>query len=90
MCPFFNLISAGIAQGFADGVGTKAQFNQPNMAIKDPQTGIIFVSDHLNQRIRMIDPLSNAVTTIAGDGAGGDNNGRCPTCTDGMICLHRL
>jgi sugar lactone lactonase YvrE len=66
----------GNGNGFADGVGTNAIFNQP-FAITLDNLGNIYVADQNNYCIRMISTTNN-VTTIAGtpgvmgykDGAG--------------------
>ncbi|MDR2208970.1 MAG: hypothetical protein LBE22_08380 [Azoarcus sp.] len=51
-------------EGFADGMGSAAQFNQPtNIAID--ATGIIYVADTWNHRIRRITP-EGYVSTLAG------------------------
>ncbi len=59
---------AGGSEGFADGVGTAAEFNNPyNVAID--LLGNIIVSDRDNHRIRSID-TGRVVSTIAGGDAG--------------------
>lgn len=57
---------AGSVQGFADGQGTDAMFNNPQSIAVD-QAGNVYVADSGNNRIRMIDSQGN-VTTIAGTG----------------------
>lgn len=67
---------AGIA-GFQDGAAATARFNQPwGIAIDD--TGNLYVSDFLNQRIRKID-TAGKVSTVAGTGVAGLKNGRGDT-----------
>ena len=61
------------AQGFADGQGTAARFAQP-MGIALEANGNLLVADSWNLRIREVTPQS-AVTTWAGSGAVGVDNG---------------
>lgn len=52
--------------GYADGIGEKAQFNEPSSLALGPN-GYLYVADTGNQRIRMVSPLGE-VTTLAGSG----------------------
>jgi len=45
---------APIVRGSEDGPGSKAQFNNPQGLIIDARTGIFYVADYSNQRIRKI------------------------------------
>jgi sugar lactone lactonase YvrE len=56
---------AGNGNGFADGTGTAARFNQPRGIVAD-SAGNLFVSDATNQLIRQIVVATAAVTTLAG------------------------
>jgi DNA-binding beta-propeller fold protein YncE len=66
--------------GFADGPGDKAKFNKPYSVLVDPD-GNIFVSDTENQRIRRVDGKTNEVTTLAGNGRMGFQDGPASKCT---------
>jgi sugar lactone lactonase YvrE len=60
-------VIAGKDYGFADGNGTGASFKNPYGITRDNNTGILYVADTENQRIRKIDTNGN-VTTLAGSG----------------------
>lgn len=77
-------ISGGIVSVFAgstlgspgatDAVGTAARFNSP-WGICIDQSGVLYVADGLNNKIRKINASTGAVTTLAGSGATGSANG---------------
>ena len=58
---------AGNFVGFANGFATGARFNYPTSIIPDLE-GNAFVTDLNNQRIRKINLVTKAVSTLAGDG----------------------
>ena len=59
--------------GYKDGLGSDAVFNTPASVATD-LLGNVYVADELNNLIRKIDPSGN-VTTFAGNGSKGSNNG---------------
>ncbi|HEY6100359.1 MAG TPA: N,N-dimethylformamidase beta subunit family domain-containing protein, partial [Anaeromyxobacter sp.] len=63
--------------GFADGPAASARFRFPMGLARDPKTGVVYVADAANHRIRAIDATGN-VSTFAG-GAGGDVDGPAAT-----------
>jgi len=64
---------AGSTLGYADATGSSAQFNEPNGLAID-SAGYLYVADTSNLLIRRISP-AGVVTTIAGTGASGSNDG---------------
>ncbi len=54
--------------GYSDGKGAAARFNRPEGVETDLKTGMTYVADTYNHRIRRIDPVGN-VTFVAGSGS---------------------
>ena len=67
-----TLAGSGTA-GPADGAGTAAQFNKPDGVAVD-SSGVVYVADENNHRIRKITP-AGVVSTLAGSGTAGNTNG---------------
>ncbi len=64
---------AGSSQGYQDGIGTSAQFKQPN-GIAIDNAGNLFITDTGNHCIRKITP-AGVVSTFAGSNSPGYING---------------
>ena len=61
--------NAVVGAGFADGIGSAASFYNP-IGVAIDINGNIIVADKENHRIRLVDPVTTDVTTLAGGGAG--------------------
>ncbi len=59
---------------FADGSGTAAAFCVPRALAVDAATGVLYVSDTLNFRVRRVTPWGE-VSTLAGSGVSAQTNG---------------
>jgi sugar lactone lactonase YvrE len=69
-----STLAGGVGQsGLVDGVGTAARFNQPRGLAVDGTT--LYVADSANSAIRAIALATAAVTTLAGTGTPGPNDG---------------
>ena len=66
---------AGSTIGFADGIGTAAQFNRPQSICIDPAGLNLYVADGDNYRIRKIVISTGEVSTFAGIGTSGTADG---------------
>ena len=65
---------AGSTEGYKDAIGTEAQFDFPSGVAVD-SSGILYVADYGNHRIRKIIISTREVTTLAGSGIAGFANG---------------
>lgn len=66
---------AGSTAGYTNGQGSSARFNTPwGLALNEEGT-ILYVADRNNHRIRKIDLSNNMVTTVAGAGTAGYQEG---------------
>ena len=77
-----TLAGTGTA-GFKDGVGSVAQFSSPGGIAVDAFHNV-YVSDMNNYRIRKISP-DGVVSTIAGSGSLGQNDGAALSATFGLM-----
>ncbi|KAH3757380.1 Virginiamycin B lyase [Pelomyxa schiedti] len=75
---------AGSSYGFADGCGSAAKFHYPWGVILD-RSGNFIVTDVQNNRIRKITP-DGTVTTLAGNGTQGHDDGPCSSATFNKPC----
>jgi sugar lactone lactonase YvrE len=66
--------------GFQDGDASTAEFNLPEGMVMDTN-GDIYVADNANNRIRKITMATGKVSTYAGTGAPGLNNGAIASAT---------
>ena len=64
---------AGSTEGFADGIGTEAQFDLP-FGVAVDSSGNVYVADIANHRIRKITP-AGVVSTFVGTGSAGHADG---------------
>ncbi|POM61979.1 hypothetical protein PHPALM_28923, partial [Phytophthora palmivora] len=60
--------------GFLDGPTVTAKFNHPRGVAVDSK-GVVYVADTANHRIRVVDPNTGLVSTLAGDGIEGFADG---------------
>ena len=63
-----TLAGSGSA-AFANGVGVAASFSYPQGIAVIPSSGVIVIADTSNHRIRLVDPSTGVVTTLAGSGS---------------------
>jgi DNA-binding beta-propeller fold protein YncE len=69
-----SIFAGNMKEGYLDGAGTRASFNNPAGLAFDPVTGHIFVSDSENDVIRKIN-MKGVVTTLAGSHSFGFRDG---------------
>ncbi|MBU6429337.1 MAG: SMP-30/gluconolactonase/LRE family protein, partial [Cyanobacteria bacterium REEB65] len=67
--PMVSTLAGNGSEGYADGPGRSAEFNNPHGIAVAPD-GTVYVADTFNQRIRKIQP-DGIVSTLAGDGQAG-------------------
>src|SRR5205814_6736891 len=56
-----------------DKLATSAALNTP-YAVACAPDGTIYIADTLNYRVRVIDPKTSLIRTVAGDGTGGEGD----------------
>ncbi len=63
---------AGSTNGFTNGIGTAARFNNPTgIGIYE---NVAFIADSDNNRVRMVNLITREVSTLAGSGVQGDSD----------------
>jgi sugar lactone lactonase YvrE len=67
---FAGRVSSGTFSGDG-GQATAAKFNEPKGIYLDSTTGMFYIADYNNNRIRKIDMATGIVNTFAGGGLGG-------------------
>ena len=68
---------AGSGRGkWKDGQGEDASFHYPRGVTIDPMSGQVIVADTWNNRIRLVDIKTGMVSTLAGSGRSGCENGQ--------------
>jgi len=72
---------AGASRGYADGIGAAALFDAPFDLVWANTAGgeVLYVADGGNRRIRKLKLANNEVSTYAGSGTAGYNDGNCAT-----------
>jgi sugar lactone lactonase YvrE len=61
--------------GFADGIASNARFNTPTALALSADGSFLFVADTSNRRVRKVDLVSKVVSTFAGNGISGSDDG---------------
>jgi YD repeat-containing protein len=72
-----TLAGTGLA-GYADGAGGSAQFDTPRSLTRRPD-GTLVIGDEGNNRVRLLDPATGTVSTLAGSGTRGFADGPAAT-----------
>ena len=65
---------AGTTKGFADGAALSAQFNDP-IGMTMGSDGNLYIAENQGHRIRCLNLTTNMVSTLAGSGRAGKDNG---------------
>jgi DNA-binding beta-propeller fold protein YncE len=77
---------AGLTQGYTDGVGTAAMFQEPYGVTISPDGSFALVADTYNHRVRRLAIATGVVTTLAGSGLGGPVDGTGVLASFGYPC----
>jgi hypothetical protein len=68
-------VAGGVAPGYLDRTGAAARFHGPAHLAVNPISGLLYVADERNHRLRSLDPGTGAVATLSGSGAYGVADG---------------
>ena len=71
----WRIVGWGGQSGFVDGTLQQARFNMPSEVELTDDDQRLFVSDFLNQRIRVVDVQAKTVSTLMGNGVNAWNYG---------------
>ena len=66
------------SSGATDAVGIAASFNRPHALAISSVGMTLYVADDFNNKIRVVDVATRAVSTLAGSGVGGSSDGVGP------------
>jgi hypothetical protein len=81
-----NTVSGTGVRGYADGSPFSARYGNCVGAAYSP-SGKVYIADHSNNRVRVLDTLTNVVSTLAGSGAsGGADSTNALNATFNFIC----
>lgn len=75
-----SVLAGQTSTGFANGFGTTAMFSWPSGLVVHPVSGVIYITDYKNHRIRACTALG-LVSTLAGTGTAGNTDGASSTAT---------
>jgi DNA-binding beta-propeller fold protein YncE len=77
--------------GGDDGPGTAARLNGPHHIEFLPATGLLYIADTWNNRVRSLDPATGVIRAVAGVGGpkafGGDGGPAVKAQSGGIYCL---
>ena len=78
------------ADGGDDGPGLAAKLNGPHHLLTAREGGPVYIADTWNNRVRIVDPVSGIIRTLAGTGDkafGGDGGPARAASFSGIFCL---